>query len=339
MVIGASAGGVETLLLLVKTLPSDFPGSIFIVQHLAPYYSSQLAFILNNATSLKVVFAKDQEPVQKGRVYIAPPDHHLLLEKEHVVVAKGPKENRFRPSIDALFRSAAYTYCERVIGIVLTGALDDGTSGLWSVKRLGGITVVQDPADSLCDSMPTSVLSQVEVDHVVPVGEMGALLQRLVKEPVQTAAAPADSELARMQREVNIAAQKNAFETGIMDQGEYSPFTCPECHGALVTLQEGSIKRFRCHTGHAFSSTALLKEVTRKVEDDLWNVVRGLEETVMLLEQSGRQHEEQGHSVEAERFYEKALEVRERSTRIRELIFQQEKLSEEMVEGKNEDRA
>lgn len=339
MVIGASTGGVETLLQLVKTLPGDFPGSIFIVQHLAPYHKSELAPILNRAGSLKAVFPRDGDGIKKGHIYVAPPDHHLLVDNDKVMVAKGPKENRFRPSIDALFRSAAYTYRERVVGIVLTGGLDDGTSGLWSVKRLGGIAVVQDPAESICDSMPTSVLSQVEVDYVLPVADIGTLLQRLVQEPVQVTAQPDDRELALMAQELQIAAQKNAFHMGIIDVGEPTALTCPECHGALVALQEGNVKRYRCHTGHAFSSTSLLSEVTKKVEEDLWNTVRGLEETVMLLEQSGKQQEAEGRPGEAQRFFQKAHEVRERSAHIRELIFQQEQMSLELIAGQREDRA
>lgn len=339
VVIGASAGGVETLLQLVKTLPGDFPGSIFIVQHLAPTFKSELAHILNRAGSLKAVFPRDGDKVKGGHIYVAPPDHHLLVEADKITVARGPKENRFRPSIDALFRSAAYTYRERVVGIVLSGALDDGTSGLWSVKRLGGITVVQDPAESLCASMPANVLNQVEVDHVLPVAEMGALLQQLAREPVPTAAEPADIELDIMAKEVQIAAQKNAFQMGIIDVGEHTSLTCPECHGALVALQEGSIKRYRCHTGHAFSSTSLLSEVTKKVEEDLWNTVRGLEETVILLEKSGLEQEEKGHRKEADRLYDKAREVRGRAARIRELIFEQEQLSLEIITAEGEDRA
>jgi two-component system, chemotaxis family, protein-glutamate methylesterase/glutaminase len=333
--IGASAGGIELLVQLMKVLPKDLPASLFVVQHLAPYHKSQLASILNRESFLKVVFPKNGEAVKKGHVYLAPPDHHLLVENGHMLVAKGPKENRFRPSIDALFRSVAYNYGQRVIGVVLSGSLDDGTSGLWSVKRLGGITVVQDPHESSFNSMPSNAIHQVEIDHVVSINEMGSLLERLVNEQVPEKAEEPNSELNLMATEVKIAAQVNVFDMGLRIIGKPSPFVCPECHGSLSELQEGPIKRYRCHTGHAYSATSLLSEVSKKVEEDLWSTVRGLEETVMLLEQTGKQCEEGGNRTAAHLFYQKAEEVRERSGHIRELIFQQEQLSEEVVAQQN----
>lgn len=337
VVIGASAGGIPTLIQLVKNLPAGFPGSLFIVQHLAPYFKSELAAILNKAGPLNTAFAQDGETVQHGHIYIAPPDHHLLVEADTVHVVRGPKENRFRPSVDALFRSAAYNYGARVVGIVLTGALDDGTSGLWSIKRQGGITVIQDPAESFCADMPNNVLSHVEVDHILTVGEMPPLLERLVREPVPDVVRVMDKELTLMAKEVKIAAQSNAFEMGILNFGTPTTFTCPECHGTLMALQEGNDKRFRCHTGHAYSASALLSEVTKKVEEDLWSVVRSLEETVMLLEQRGKHSEEAGWPEDARQLYQKARDVQERAHHIRKLIFEQERLSEEGITGSKND--
>src|SRR3954463_2702932 len=168
IVIGASAGGVNALMGLMKTLPADLNASIFIVLHLPPYSPSHLPEILTKNGPFKAVHPLDGEQIQPGRIYVAPPDHHMLVENSRIVVKKGPKENRFRPSIDALFRSAAYSYGARVIGVVLTGLLDDGTSGMWSVKRLGGISVIQLPEDALYPSMPESVQKHVEVDYSVP---------------------------------------------------------------------------------------------------------------------------------------------------------------------------
>jgi two-component system, chemotaxis family, protein-glutamate methylesterase/glutaminase len=333
VVIGASAGGIEVLLQLVKTLPAEFPGSLLIVQHLAPYFKSELDAILNRVGPLRASFPQDGEPLQKGHIYVAPPDHHLLVENDRVHVARGPKENRFRPSIDALFRSAAYNYGARVVGMVLTGALDDGTSGLWSIKRQGGITIVQDPAESFCADMPNNVLNHVEVDHILTVNEMPPLLERLVREPVPDVVRVMDKELTLMAKEVKIAAQSNAFEMGILNFGTPTTFTCPECHGVLVALQEGNDKRFRCHTGHAYSASALLSDVSKKVEEDLWSVVRSLEETVMLLEQRAKHYEAEGRPNEGRQLYQKAHDVRERALHIRKLIFEQEQLSEEAITG------
>jgi two-component system chemotaxis response regulator CheB len=168
VVIGASAGGVAALLALVKTLPADFPAPIFIVLHVAADSPGMLPQMLNSVSALEVRHPQDGEIVAAGIIYVAPPDHHLLLEDDRVLVTRGPKENRFRPSIDALFRSAAYTYGPRVIGVVLTGYLDDGTSGLWSVQRMGGLSIVQEPRDAEQPSMPTNALEFVAADYIVP---------------------------------------------------------------------------------------------------------------------------------------------------------------------------
>ncbi len=169
VVIGASAGGVDALKTLAAALPADFGATLFVVLHVSPHSPSYLPDILNYADPLKATHPRDGEPIQRGHIYVAPPDHHLLIEYDQVLVKKGPKENRFRPSIDALFRSAAYNYGSRVIGVVLTGMLDDGTSGLWSVKRMGGLGIIQQPDDAPYASMPDSVLQYVEVDYQVPI--------------------------------------------------------------------------------------------------------------------------------------------------------------------------
>ncbi|UOQ77615.1 chemotaxis protein CheB [Hymenobacter sp. 5516J-16] len=183
VVIGASTGGIQALLELVRTLPHDFPASIFVVQHVAPYAPSLLPELLSRESALPAKHPRDGEQMRPGVIYVAPPDQHLLIEQDKVLVKSGPKENRFRPSIDALFRSAAYGYGPRVIGVVLTGYLDDGTSGLWSIQRLGGVTVVQAPEDAAAPFMPLNALEFVTADHVVPLAELSALLVRLTAEP------------------------------------------------------------------------------------------------------------------------------------------------------------
>ena len=328
IVIGASAGGVYALKNLVASLPADFDASIFVVLHISPHSPSYLPDILTAAGPLVAVHPKDGEPVLHGRIYIAPPDHHLLIEYDQVVVKKGPKENRFRPSIDALFRSAAYTYGPRVIGVVLTGMLDDGTSGMWSVKRLGGLTIVQEPEDAMYSSMPDSVLNHVKVDYCVPISSMASLLTRLSNETVQVKHEGTPKEMQLMETEVNIAAQDNAFEMGILDLGEFTPLTCPECNGALVSIKEGILIRYRCHTGHAFTASSLLAETTKTVEESFWKAARSLEETVILLEQSGKLFAEGGNGEAAEQFFAKARETRERARRTHEMAFQQEQFSE-----------
>jgi two-component system chemotaxis response regulator CheB len=331
VVIGASAGGVYALKALAASLPADFEATIFVVLHLSPHSPSFLPEILNHSGPLKASHPNDGEPIQQGHIYVAPPDHHLLVEHDQVIVKKGPKENRFRPSIDALFRSAAYSYGPRVIGVILTGLLDDGTSGMWSVKRLGGLGVIQEPDDALYPSMPDSVLQNVDVDHQVPISRLASLLCELVKETVPDKPSPMDVDMNRMETEVNIAAQENAFEMGILNLGDLTPLTCPECNGALVSIKEGKLVRYRCHTGHSYTASTLLADVTTSVEESFWKAVRSLEEAVILLEQSARQFAEGGNEEAARQFELKARETRERAAKTRKFVFQQETLSEDMA--------
>ncbi|MDB5239987.1 MAG: chemotaxis protein CheB [Spirosoma sp.] len=331
VVIGASAGGVQALKELAAALPSDFNASIFVVLHVSPHSPSYLPEILNHSGSLKASHPKDGESIRPGHIYVAPPDHHLLVEYDQVIVKKGPKENRFRPSIDALFRSAAYSYGSRVIGVVLTGLLDDGTSGMWSVKRLGGVGIIQKPDDALYPNMPDSVLQHVDVDYQVPITELAPLLCQLINETVPDKHSNLDVDMDRMETEVNIAAQVNAFEMGILNLGDLTPLTCPECNGALVSIKEGKLIRYRCHTGHSYTASTLLADVTTTVEESFWKAVRSLEEAVILLEQSARQFAEGGNEAAAHQFSQKALETRERAAKTRNFIFQQEKISEDMA--------
>ena len=334
IVIGASAGGVYALKQIVAALPADFKASIFVVLHISPHSPSHLPDILSAASALKAVHPADGEIVQPGRIYIAPPDHHMLVEYDQVIVKRGPKENRFRPSIDALFRSAAYTYGPRVIGVVLTGMLDDGTSGMWSVKRLGGISIVQEPTEAAYSSMPENVLTHVDVDYQMHIEDIAPLLCSLINEPVPDPPTLAPDELKRMETEVNIAAQDIAFDMGILDMGELTPLTCPECNGALISLKEGKLIRYRCHTGHAYTASSLLAETTRVVEESFWKAIRSLEETVILLEQSGRHFAEGGNHEAADQFFDKARKTRDKARQTHEFMFEQEQLSEDSVRAK-----
>ncbi|HEY0059608.1 MAG TPA: chemotaxis protein CheB [Flavisolibacter sp.] len=330
VVIGASAGGIIALVEFLKCIPEDFDGYIFVVQHLSPFSPSVLPQILGRVSTMKAVHPRDGEVMKKNTIYVAPPDHHLLLENDQISIKKGPKENRFRPSIDALFRSAAYTYGPRVVGIVLSGLLDDGTSGLWSVKRHNGLCVIQDPEEAEFPSMPLNVLEYVDVDYSVPICEMGSLVSKLTAERAPEKTVLSESEIDLLKTEVNIAAQDNAFDMGVLDKGALTPLTCPECSGAMVQVTEGKIVRYRCHTGHGFTDSALLAGVTKAVEDNMWKCVRGMEEAIMILERTARQYEQQGKEETASLFYRKAKETHDRTRVIRNHIFEQEKLSEDI---------
>jgi two-component system chemotaxis response regulator CheB len=335
IVIGSSAGGVNALQEIVASLPQDLNASIFIVQHVTPGAISLLPRILTYKGNLNAAHPADGEIIRQGMIYVAPPDHHMIIERDRILVKKGPKENRFRPSIDALFRSAAYSYGPRVIGVVLTGMLDDGTSGMWSVKRLGGIGIIQTPEDAAFPSMPNSVLEYVKVDHVLPLSEIAHKLAELVNSPAVGAAAvdaavdaaAVDAapvqvpELERMKTEIEIAAQKFAFEKGVLDMGELSALTCPECHGVLTRLREGNHSRYRCHTGHAYLSSALLNDLVESVEVKLWQALKSLEETVILLEQDAEDQGSTNNTPGASDLLQKAEIARDRANKLHDFIY------------------
>ena len=243
IVIGASAGGFEALKTLVANLPKDFAASIFIVWHMSPDVRGVLPQVLNRAGTVHAAHAYDSEPILPNRIYVAPPDRHLLVETGQVRVTRGPKENRFRPAVDPLFRSAAHAYNNQVIGVVLSGALDDGTAGLWTIKHRGGLAVVQDPNDAEVSSMPENAMREVAVDYSVPIAEMARLLVRLTTEQIEETSEVFMEDDKKTAMEVRIAAADNAFEIGVMRLGEPSPFTCPDCHGVLLALKDGKMKR------------------------------------------------------------------------------------------------
>jgi len=338
IVVGASAGGVTALKDFVQSLPKDFMGSVFVVLHIPPYSESRLAWILSNAGPLEAVQPQDGDRIKPGTIYVATNDHHLLVEDNKIMVKKGPKENRFRPSIDALFRSAAYTFGSRVIGIVMSGLLNDGTSGLWAIKQREGIAIIQEPDDAEFAQMPENVLEYVDVDYTVPAREMGSLLDKLMDEPANEKHKISEKDLKRLHNEVTIAIHDNAFEMGIMDMGELTPFTCPECHGALVKLVEGKLLRYRCHTGHAYTASTLLASVTESVEGLLWQGMRGMEETTMLLNNIADHFEEMGKSDSADIFRKKAKATSKRARTIHDSVFTQEQYSED-IRFKREDKS
>lgn len=331
IVIGASAGGFDALKRLVADLPKDLAASIFVVWHMAADMRGVLPQVLNRAKTVFATHAADGEAIHKNRIYVAPPDRHLLVEKNRVRVARGPKENRFRPAVDPLFRSAAYAYNNRVIGVILSGALDDGTAGLWTIKQRGGLAVVQDPADAEVPSMPENALREVAVDYSIPISEMAELLVRLSQEEVADESEVNMERDEKIETEIRIAGERSAFESGVMQLGELSPYTCPECHGVLSALRDGNIRRFRCHTGHAFSADALLATVTENVESGLYSAIRGIEETVMLLNHLGDHFAEVNQPKLAALYFNKANEAKERAQIVRQAVLSHERLSKDSL--------
>jgi len=319
VVVGASAGGVDALRRFFRALPADLPAAVLVVLHIPAHTPSQLDRVLSGVTELPVGVAEDGEPLENGRVYVASADRHLMLTPGGIRLSRGPKEGRVRPSVDVLFRSAALAFGPRVVGVLLSGAMDDGTAGLWAIKDSQGIALVQDPAQAVHGSMPQSAIDQVAVDLV---GTAEALAAR-VAALAATSAPPARASAFDGQRALEnaIAMEGNALKAGVMHLGKVSDYTCPDCHGVLVQIKEGPITRFRCHTGHAFSLKALLAEVGNAIDNGLWDTLRAVEERVMLLRQMETLAREAGASADAERCRAQAEASEQRLQPIRELVL------------------
>jgi two-component system, chemotaxis family, protein-glutamate methylesterase/glutaminase len=280
VVIGASLGGVEALPKLVAGLPADLPAAVLIVQHIAPDTPNFLAERLNSAGPLPARPAIDNELLEPQRIYMAVPDHHLMIEDDRVRLTRGPRESHARPSVDVLFRSAAYHGGARVIGVVLTGTLDDGTAGLWAIKDRGGVAIVQSPKEAAYPSMPQSALRHVAVDYTLQLTDIPNVLRSLTRERIEVRERDMNEKL---KIETRIAFENSALEHGVRTLGTPSFYTCPECHGSMVAIEEGSIKRYRCHTGHAYSAPALLEQALPAIEATLWSALAQAEERQILL--------------------------------------------------------
>jgi two-component system, chemotaxis family, protein-glutamate methylesterase/glutaminase len=280
IVVGASAGGMEALKKLLAQFPQDFPAPIFIVQHMSADTNGEaLVRALNKSGGLACQHAQDGQAFKSANVYVAPSDQHMLIVKGKILITKGARENRSRPAIDPLFRSAAVAYGNRVIGVILTGYLDDGTSGMMAIKRCGGVCVVQDPVDAAYPDMPQSVVTNVGADYCLPIAGMGVLLSSLVRRKLPKSKKPPEDIVI----EAKIAQRVLSDLPSVEALGEQVPFNCPDCGGVLWKMAEGKFLRYRCHTGHAFTSAVLLAQQTAKIEETLWVALRMFEERRNLL--------------------------------------------------------
>jgi two-component system chemotaxis response regulator CheB len=307
IVVGTSAGGVEVLSRLVHGLPPGLPAAVLVVCHVPSVGVSLLPEILSRSGPLLARHPRDGEPVYPGHVYVAPPDHHLVLEPGCVRVSRGPRENNLRPAIDPLFRSAARAYGRRVVGVVLTGYLSDGVAGLLAVRAAGGVAAIQDPADAIVPMLPRNALAIAGADHVVPADALAALLVDLIQQPVtpeggETVPDPLERIPAVM------AADMEAQARGAR-AGAVSVFTCPECGGSLWQLDDKGLVRFSCHVGHAYNGEVLLAEMSEAMEAALWSAVRTFREKQVLALQLAAQERQRGNAAAAARYQDQAREA------------------------------
>jgi two-component system, chemotaxis family, protein-glutamate methylesterase/glutaminase len=286
--IGASAGGIEPLSNICQKLPADLPAAVFIVTHIPMNAHTFLPAILTRTCKLSIITPTSGEKILPGKIYIAPANQHMIIEDGIICLQFGPKINHCRPAIDPLFRSAAITYKNKTIGVILSGLLDDGTAGMLAIKKYGGTTIVQDPKEAQFPDMPQNVLKYVSVDHCLGSNAIPDLLIQLInKPPLPTTAYQSDSLNNEVQMDVLLnehSTVNDGSDESMSKVGSASTFTCPTCHGTLWEIQDSSLLRFRCRVGHAFSLESFSIALEDQVEDALWAALRSLEEKANLSE-------------------------------------------------------
>ena len=330
VVIGASAGGMPPLEELLRGLPADLPAALFVVVHRSADADDEvMVWNLQRTTNLRCIVPVHGEAIRRGTVYVAPVDKHILLKEDRILVTRGPRENYYRPSIDTVFRSAAVAFGSRVIGIILSGMLQDGTAGMEAIKRCGGICLVQKPEDAQFPSMPRSVLTNLDVDYSVAISEMSIVLKDLVQRPADASREkPYDLllEAGIAERYTNnnlpnvntMEIEQTAKE---LDQvANRSPLSCPDCGGALWRMKEGSQERYRCHLGHAFNAESMLLRNRESLEETLWVALRTLEERRYVLVTLAQEMSER-QPGKANAYQERADELTMHVERIRQVIM------------------
>ncbi|WP_114943085.1 chemotaxis protein CheB [Microvirga calopogonii] len=333
IVIGGSSGATAPLKIILGALPSDLPAAVFIVLHIPARSIGILSSVAAAAGPLPVHAAADGMPIKPGNVYLAVPDHHLILADGHIKLGRGPRENMARPAIDPLFRSAAAAFGPRVIGVILSGLLNDGASGIEAVKRCGGIAIVQDPAEAIADEMPRSALQAADVDIAAPSLRIGDVLSDLVREPAgPVVAIPPDIRL-----EVDIAAGERVNSEIIGQFADPVALTCPHCSGVLSKVRNGKPLRFRCQVGHAVTADLVAKEQENAVDEALRIALRIIEERAELVSRMAEDGRRSGRKAVAEMYDERAHEYRQYADTLRRAVLRSmAPLASRMDEGGQE---
>ncbi|KAA0593951.1 two-component system chemotaxis response regulator CheB [Azospirillum lipoferum] len=319
--IGASAGGLTALRRLFGAMPKDCAPTVFVVLHITPNARSVLPLLLDRIGWLPAFHPHDGEPIRPGHIHVAPPDHHLLVHRDRVLIRRGPRENRTRPAVDPLFRSAGVAFGSRVVGVVLSGTLDDGTSGLRAIRRCGGIGVAQDPDDAEWPGMPQSAIDRGEADHVLPLDRMPALLSRLAAEPAPPSP-PVPFDIAT---EARIAEQEfTTVSDDTQTVGKSTTLSCPECGGGLSEIHDGPVLRFRCQVGHAFSPDSMEAAQAEAMENALWVALRTHEDRVELFRRLGDHARERGQTHLAATWDKEMREARRNAELLRAVLSKPE---------------
>ncbi|MBC7937873.1 MAG: chemotaxis protein CheB [Rhizobacter sp.] len=327
IVVGASAGGVNALCELIGQVDPGINASLFIVMHLSRNTLSDfLVHRLQPLTSMPCVLAEDGGKIERGKVYIASANFHLLVKKEEILLGRGPDENGWRPCIDALFRSAAAAYNSRTIGIILTGMRDDGTAGMLAIKRSGGVCIVQDPEEAEHPDMALSVLNNMEVNYCLSLSQMGKVLENITQHIPEEIAVPADVAV-----EAEIAERVVVSYENVKQLGEKSIYACPDCGGGLwnISGKEGNkerVVRYRCHIGHSYSENDLVIKQGEIFEATLWTALRIMEERRNLFLKLDQDHRKRGLTTIARGYQDKASEIQVHVDKMKEVLFASQKI-------------
>jgi two-component system chemotaxis response regulator CheB len=330
IVIGASAGGIEALQQLIGLLPVDLDAAVLVVLHTSSHSGSLLPQIFQRATRLPVSHPRDKTRIRNGHIYIAPPDFHMVVEGDLLRIIQGPRENLHRPAIDPLFRSAATSFGNRVIGVILTGLLDDGTSGLMVVHARGGKAIIQDPKTALFSSMPASALRQVPDAHVVPLAGIPDLLVRSTREELPEGSGNGPHDLMA-EKETRFAELDMSEVENERHLGRPSAFACPDCGGVLWEMEENGFLRFRCRVGHAYTARNLGAEQRHAIEAALWAALRALEENASLYRRMASRAANAQHDTTAEKFKERAENTLTNAQTLREFLLRVNQEEEDLL--------
>jgi len=329
ILLGGSAGGLEAANKILTQLDADLPAAVFVILHLGSSPSPSIEASLTTAGALTGAFAKAGEPIEAGRIYMAPPDHHMLIQRDNVHLTRGPRVNRSRPAIDLAFRSSAVAYGTQAIGVILSGMLDDGTAGLHAIQRCGGMTIVQDPADALCADMPENALENVDANYVLPISKIGQKLNELARLPVDDKVTPPKDIVLENQFDLNT---KDDLPR-INQLGKQVPMGCPECGGPLWEIEHGNPLRYRCHLGHGLSVKNLMTQQDEQIEHTLWISLRALEEKARMQESLAQRQENAGRKKSVPLFQERAKETQAHVDRLRDLLLKMGGSGEALLEN------
>lgn len=320
--IGSSAGGVEAVSILLGGLSKQLEAAVFLIQGTPGHSPNELAKILNRRSALPVTIPVDGETINPKHVYLAPPNQHLIVKNGAICLGNGPKENRARPAIDALFRTAAHAYGKHVIGVILSGVLNDGTAGILSIKAHGGKSIVQDPDEAVFDGMPRSAIAFSQVDYVLKVQEISACLESLVAENLEEEGGAGYTPEYRDQADVG---EVGGPGIGLVANYPPSALTCPSCGGAVWEIQEQSLNLFKCHTGHSYTAELMLEEQSEAVDSAAWTLLRAIGESIHLRLKLAEWARSTGRNEEAAFHQQQAKEAQKQESAFRTLLLSNEK--------------